>query len=285
MTAHGCRFALTLLVAGSVAAHAAPAAAQVPTEPGMAQPIAESGWTAANLAEDYHVEISGSVWNPSPVIVASSDQFGILGSEIDFASDLGMVRRSHNELRLTLKPAQRHKLRLHWLPMRYQQRTVLTRRLVFQGVTYDLGLPVDSSITWNAWRFGYEFDVIARDRGFLGLILEAKYTDIQAELTSVVGYEYARARAPIPAIGAIGRIYVNRFTPITAEFTAFRLPSSVIENYTTRYVDFDLYGTVNVTRMVGLNLGYRSMDLSYLFDEYAGALKLDGVYISGVFRF
>ena len=195
MTAHGCRFALTLLVAGSVAAHAAPAAAQMPTEPGMAQPIAESGWTAANLVEDYHVEISGSVWNPSPVIVASSDQFGILGSEIDFASDLGMVRRSHNELRLTFKPARRHKLRLHWLPMRYQQRAVLTRRLVFQGVTYDLGLPVDSSITWNAWRFGYEFDVIARDRGFLGLILEAKYTDIQAELTSVVGYEYARARS------------------------------------------------------------------------------------------
>ena len=129
-----------------------------------------------------------------------------------------MVHRTHNELRVTFKPARRHKLRLHWLPMTYRQSTVLDRRLVFQGVAYDVGLPVDSSITWNAWRFGYEFNIIARDRGFLGVILEAKYTDIRSELESAVASEYARARAPIPAImaigaiGAIGRVYISRFT-------------------------------------------------------------------------
>ena len=89
---------------------------------------------------------------------------------------------------------------------------MLDRRLVFQGVAYDVGLPVDSSITWNAWRFGYEFNVIARDRVFLGVILEAKYTDIRSELESAVAYKYARARAPIPAIRAIGRVYISRFT-------------------------------------------------------------------------
>ena len=85
--------------------------------------------------------------------------------------------------------------------MKYWQSTVLHRWLVFQGVAYDVGLSVDSSITWNVWCFGYEFDVIARDRRFLGVILEANYTNIRAELESAVAYEYARARAPIPAIG------------------------------------------------------------------------------------
>ena len=169
--------------------------------------------------------------------------------------------------------------------MKYWQSTVLHRWLVFQGVAYDVGLSVDSSITWNVWCFGYEFDVIARDRRFLGVILEANYTNIRAELESAVAYEYARARAPIPAIGAIGRVYISRFTPITAEFTAFRLPNNMIEDYTATYVDFDIYGTVNLTRMVGINLGYRSMDLRYLFDRYAGHLQLGRVVFFGVFRF
>ena len=165
--------------------------------------------------------------------------------------------------------------------MKYWQSTVLHRWLVFQGVAYDVGLSVDSSITWNVWCFGYEFDVIARDRRFLGVILEANYTNIRAELESAVAYEYARVRAPIPAIGAIGRVYISRFTPITAEFTAFRLPNNMIEDYTATYVDFDIYGTVNLTRMVGINLGYRSMDLRYLFDRYAGHLQLGRVVFLG----
>ena len=240
---------------------------------------------SGNVGEDYLVEVTGGMWNPSPTIVTSSEQFGIIGTDIDFGKDLGMIRRRHNELRLTLKPARRHKLRLHWLPMQYRQSAVLERSLVFQGIAYDIGLPVDSALTWDAWRFGYEFDVLVRDRGFLGLILEAKYTDIQAEIDSTIGYEYTRARAPIPAIGAIGRVYITRFTPITAEFTAFRLPDNVVEDYSAKYIDFDVYGTVNLTRMVGVNVGYRSMDLSYLFDRDSGTLKLSGIYFSGVFRY
>ena len=59
----------------------------------------------------------------------------------------------------------------------------------------------------------------------------------------------------------------------------------MIEDYTATYVDFDIYGTVNLTRMVGINLGYRSMDLRYLFDRYAGHLQLGRVVFFGVFRF
>ena len=280
MRAHTQRCLSLIVTAGTALALTTPVAAQVTSEPEALPSIETSDGVGSSVGEDYHIEISGSIWNPSPAIVASSEQFGVLGSEIDFRSDLGMVRRTHNELRVTFKPARRHKLRLHWLPMRYQQSTVLQRRVVFQGVAYDVGLPVESSITWNVWRFGYEFDVIARDRGFLGVILEAQYTDIRAEIESAGTYEVVRARAPIPAIGAIGRVYISRFTPITMELTAFRLPNSVIEDYTASYVNFDIYGTVNLIRMVGITVGYHSMDLSYLFDRYAGDLRLDGLYVS-----
>ena len=174
---------------------------------------------------------------------------------------------------------------MHWLPMRYRQSAVLEREIVFQGISHTIGLPVESSLTWDAWRFGYELDVIVRDRGFLGLIVEAKYTDVRAELDSTIGFEYARARAPVPALGAIGRVYVTRFTPITAEFTAFRLPDNLIQDYSARLVDFDIYGTVNLNRMVGINIGYRSINMDYLFEQDVGDFGVTGMYFAGSFRF
>ncbi len=50
-------------------------------------------------------------------------------------------------------------------------------------------------------------------------------------------------------------------------------------------MDFDIYGTVNLTRMVGISLGYRSLDLRYLFQRETGDFKVQGAYISGAFRF
>jgi hypothetical protein len=245
----------------------------------------ESVWRGGSVGENYHLEIAGGLWNPTPAISASSEQFGIIGTTIDFGSDLGMVRQRHGEMRLTLKPGRRHKLRLHWLPMQYRQSAILQREIVFQGIKYNVGIPVDSSLTWNAWRFGYELDVIVRERGFLGLILEAKYTDVQAELNSPVAFEYARARAPIPAVGAIARVYISRFTPITAEFTAFQMPADVIADYSAHLVDYDIYGTVNLTNMFGISIGYRSMDMRYVLDRDVGDFQVKGVYFSGAFRF
>ena len=247
--------------------------------------IEESLWRGTSIGEDYTLELNGGLWDPIPTFVVSSEQFGIIGTEIDFTQDLGMIRKRHPELRMTYKPGRRHKLRLHWLPIQYTQSVVLQRQLVFQGIAFDAGVPVDSTIRWDAWRLGYEFDFVSRERGYFGIILEAKYTQIQAELNSEIDYEFSRARAPIPAIGAIGRVYVTRFTPITAEFTAFRLPSNAVEGYEARYVDFNIFGTVNLSKMVGVDLGYRSLDLSYLADRDAGDMKLDGMYLLGVFRF
>ena len=241
--------------------------------------------SGSSVGEHYLLEIAGGLWNPTAAIRASSEQFGIIGTEIDFGQDLGLTTQQHGELRLTFKPARRHKLRLYWLPIEYRQKSVLERRLVFQGIAFNVGLPVDSMMQWNSWRFGYELDVIVRERGFLGLILEAKYTELQAELDSSIAYEYVRAAAPIPAIGAIGRIYVTRFTPVTAEFTMFKLPDNLVKDYVAQYVDFDIFGTINLSNMVGLNVGYRSLDLSYLFDRDSGDLKLNGPYFSGIFRF
>ena len=64
-----------------------------------------------------------------------------------------------------------------------------------------------------------------RDRGFVGMLLELKYTDIETSLSNpLVGSEFVHAQAPIPAIGVIGRGYVVPNISITGEFSGFKLP-------------------------------------------------------------
>lgn len=236
--------------------------------------------------ERYNIEVAYGVWNPEPDIVISSESLGIPGTNIDFVNDLGIEKKKFGDFRLVLRPATKHKFRVEFIPMKYEvQDAVLRREIVFNGQKYQAGLPVNAKADWKAWRFGYEYDFIYRDRGFLGVVMEAKYTDVRADLQSPLTTEFARARAPIPALGLIGRGYLARNVSLTGEFTMFRLLNREDDDYKGSYYDFDIYGTINFTNNVGAQAGYRSLDVSYLVDANAGDLKEKGVYFMGVVRF
>jgi len=237
--------------------------------------------------ESYHVEIAGAFWNPTPEATISSESLGILGTEIDLVADLGIAKTRFKDVRVVLRPAAKHKFRFEYLPVTYTAETVMRRDIVFNGIRYSIGLPVNSTVTWKTMRGGYEYDFLYRDRWFVGLLLDLKYTDVEATLASPVDEEWARARAPIPGIGGVARVYVASNVSITGEFTYFKLPESVDEDnrYEGRYVDFDLYGTVNFTENVGFQAGYRSLDTSYRNKNDSGAFTLKGLYFGGVLRY
>ena len=235
--------------------------------------------------ETYHVEISGSLWDPTPAIFISSESIeGILGSRIDFVEDLGIEKSWFRQLKVVARPGEKHKFRFEYTPIKYEAEGVITRNLVFNAILFPVSLPVESEIVWRAYRFGYEWDFVYRDRGFVGLVLEAKYTDVEASLTNLFDTEFVRARAPIPAIGVIGRGYVAPNISITSEFTFFKVPD-IDENYGGSYFDFDLYGTVNFNDHVGVQGGYRSFDVFYKVEDDNGDLQIRGLYFGGVVRF
>lgn len=237
--------------------------------------------------ETYRVELGAEFWNPTPEIVISSESLGIPGDDIDFVSDFGIEKKRFREVRLVLRPARKHKLRLSYLPMKYEVETTLRRTVVFNGIRFPVSVPVTAALEWKAWRFGYEYDVIYRSRGFFGIIAETKYTDVKISLESPIGplAEFSSAKAPIPAVGGIGRVYVAPNISLTLEITGFKLPERIDEDLRGRYLDWDTYGTVNFTDNFGVQLGYRSLDVMYRVDEDAGDLKLKGVYFGGVARF
>jgi hypothetical protein len=252
--------------------------------PARAQ-YAARGASDPATGERYHVEIGGFLWNPTPDIVISSEGLGLVGSSIDFVNDLGIVKSKFRQIRVVLRPAKKHKFRFEYTPIHYDAVGSLTADVVFNGIRFPVTFPVETNLQWKAYRFGYEYDFVSRDRGFVGLILEAKYTDVQATLTNFVSTEFARARAPIPAIGVIGRVYVVPNISITGEFSGIKLPESINDDYRAKYYDLDIYATVNFTNKVGVQAGYRSFDVLYKVEKDAGDLKLKGLYLGGVVRF
>jgi hypothetical protein len=252
--------------------------------PARAQ-YAPAGSTDRATGERYHFEVSGNLWSPAPQIAITSESLGIIGSRIDFVEDLGIEKTRFKQFRAVLRPGTKHKFRFEYTPITYEALGTLRRDITFNGVTFSVALPVETELSWRAYRFTYEWDFIYRDRGFLGLLLEAKYTDVEATLQNVVDTEFVRARAPIPAIGVIGRVYVVPNISITGEFSGIKIPESISEDYRAKYFDFDLYGTVNFTNNVGAQVGYRSFDVFYKVEDDEGELTLKGPYFGGVVRF
>ena len=252
--------------------------------PARAQ-YAAKGVSDRATGETYHVEIGGYLWNPTPDIAITSESLGIVGSRIDFVNDLGIAQTRFKQLKVVLRPGKKHKLRFEFTPITYDAVGSLKANVIFNGIEFPITLPVATNLQWKAYRFGYEYDFVYRDRGFAGLILEAKYTRVQATLHNAIDTEFVEARAPIPSIGGIARVYVAPNISITGELSGIKLPDSIDSRYRAKYFDIDIYGTVNFADNLGAQVGYRSFDVLYKVDDDEGELNLRGLYLGGVVRF
>ena len=238
--------------------------------------------------ERYHIEAAASVWFPGANIALSSESLGIPGSLIDFKQELGLTDRRLPAFEVQLRPARSHKFRFEFIPIDFTQTTTLPQSVVFNGQLYHLGLGVNSVLDWKAFRFGYEYDFIVKNQGFVGVIGELKYTNVTATLAApAVGLnEFDHAQAPIPALGGIGRYYVVPNISITGELTASKLPNNLVKDSSGHYVDLNVYGTLNFTDNIGVKAGYRSMDLGYAFmTTDSGSFTLKGLYVGAVLRY
>lgn len=246
-------------------------------------PVAEPA-----TGEKYVVEGAFGFWNPDPTLVISSEALGIIGSDIDAIRDLGMSQTRFQEFRFVLRPGKKHKFRFDYVPILYEAEVTLNKEIIFNGIRYEVGLPVNSKLNWKAMRLGYEYDFLYRDRWFVGFLVEAKYTDVRVDLaTPLREADWAQARAPIPALGGVARFYPVSNISVTADVSGFKLPVSVDKEnrYDGNILDWDIYGTVNFTNNLGVQVGYRSMNVYYRVDNDTGDMKLRGLYFMGVGRF
>lgn len=234
-------------------------------------------------AEQFHVELGAGFWSPGADMQITD---GPNGSAIDAKNDLGLADRKAGEFQLVVKPAPKHKFRVQFIPLSYSQTGAPRSTVTFHGQTYPAGTPVNSTIDWKAWRFGYEYDFASSYRGFAGLIVDVKYTDVTATLTASNGQTgSASARAPIPALGGIARVYLASNLSLTGELTGFKIPGGWIKSSSGHYADMDLYAMLNFVDSFSIRAGYRRFDVEYTLTNDTGAFTLNGPYLGVSVRF
>jgi hypothetical protein len=240
-----------------------------------------------SVGEQYHIEAAAGFWSPQPELVVASESLGIPGDRIDLVTDLGIEQKSIGDIRVVLRPALKHKFRFNYLPLKYSAEAVVHREFVFNGQRYRIGLPVNTTADLTTFRFGYEYDFFYRSRGYVGVLLDVKYSNVDVQLDSPIGSEFTSQVAPIPTIGIVGRGYVLPNISITGEVSFFNVPDNLAEQLEAdgRYVDYDFYGTFNFNRYVGAQVGVRSIDVSYFNDLDSGILNLTGLYFGAVVRY
>jgi hypothetical protein len=230
-------------------------------------------------SETYHIQAVARYWGPSADIVVSSDAPGIPGTRIDLKNDLGLTTQRFPELQLVLRPALRHKVRLEYIPIHYQSTATPPRDIIFNGITYRLGLPATAILDWKAYRFGYEYDFLVKDRGFAGFIAEVKHTDVQVHVLSALADEVRRQEMPLPAIGGVVRVYPAAKISLTGEVTFFGVPDRPGGHYGGHYADLDVYGTLNFTHNIGAQVGFRQLDINHLGASDSATFTLKGIYV------
>ena len=233
----------------------------------------------------FNVEAALTWWNAEPTLIVSSEALGIPGDDVNLTSDLGIEQTRLSELAFVLRPALKHKFRINYSPIKYEVDSVVTREFVFNGLRYRIGLPVSTSAEFTTWRFGYEYDFLYRERGYLGVLVDLKYTNVDVRLDSAIGAAFTEQAAPIPGFGIVGRGYVHRNVSITGEWSYFRVPDNLSDEFGGKYRDINFYGMVDFTRNVGARLGYRGIEVDYFKDLDSGSLNFGGWYFGGVVRY
>jgi hypothetical protein len=100
------------------------------------------------------------------------------------------------------------------------QETVLTRTITFQGKTFVADLTTKSSLDSPEYGFGYQYDIIRRRRGHLGLRVQINVFDTSASISAAAqitgdGVHHAAVSAsgsllaPIPVAGPEFRWYLT----------------------------------------------------------------------------
>lgn len=268
---------------GAVVAASAIVAVLGAATPSRAQ-VSEIQTTRPAVGEKYHVEVSGTIWNPALSGIVASEQFGIAGTNIDFVGDLGFAQKRFRDLRVVLRPGKKHRFRFQYTPISYTAETQLRRSLIFNGQNYAVSLPVSSEFDWKVMRIGYEYDVYYSARGFVGILFDVRQTRLNARLSSPLLDEFTTATAPLPAIGIVGRVYPIPELAVNFEVSGLRLPD-IDPDYAADYFDWDIHGTFNVSEYLGLQVGWRRITTFLRIENDLGDVKYQGMWFGAAIRY
>jgi hypothetical protein len=215
--------------------------------------------------DSYRIRFEGD-WvysTPSGSLEGSSDLHSI-----DLEKDLHFNTYSTFFGKLDWKFTHKNHIFVFGSRLNSTQQTVLTRTITFQGQTFVAGLTTKSSLDSPAYGFGYQYDIIRRKRGHLGLGVQINVFDSTASISAAAqitgdGVHHAAVSAsashlaPIPVAGPQFRWYVTDSPRVYVEGQVYGMYLFGYGNYASAWGHVGFTITKHLNAKAGYQLGSR----------------------------
>ncbi len=162
--------------------------------------------------DNYRWRVEGNWWFSSP-----TGSFGLQGnnSYFDINRDFGFGSYSTFTGKIDWRFGRKHHFLFSIAPVNNTRTVTINRTIDFQGQTFDLGARVTAQLKSLNFTPGYQYDIIRRNHGYLGLEVDLNLLDSEATLKTAAGVNGFGATksastsyfAPLPAVGPTGRWY------------------------------------------------------------------------------
>ena len=165
--------------------------------------------------DSYSIKITATWFYSNP---SGTLQSAIGGGLIDLKKDIGFNSYSTFAGKLDWKFTRKNHLYLLAIPFTTSRQTVLSRTITFQGQTFAAGLATQSELKANLYAPGYQYDILRRRRGHLGIAIQIDAFYSRASFNAaaqVTGDGVRRVSAsasrllPLPVIGPEFRFYLT----------------------------------------------------------------------------
>ena len=167
--------------------------------------------------DQYSVRISGFWLHSSPrVSVEAAGHNGL----VDFNRDFGFNDYSTGVGKLDWKFTRKNHLYVLFTPFTQSRLVVLNRTVTFRGQTFSAGLTAEGKLRATLLAPGYQYDIIRRRRGHIGIAAQIDFFDTKAILKAVAqvtsdGVQHpatsseASLLVPLPVAGPEFRLYLT----------------------------------------------------------------------------
>lgn len=196
--------------------------------------------------------------------------------------------------RIEWKFTRKNHLYLGFLPINHSKQTVLSRTVTFEGQTFGAGLSVSARLQTYVMMPGYQYDIIRRRRGHLGIVaqLDLFYIKgtLKASAQTLNGTSYVAEasssiiRAPLPVAGPDFRYFLTRSGRV---FVAGNLLGMYFFGYGNFISSYGALG-VRVNRYFNIQGGYQlasRLDIKSKTDRIGLNLTQRGAIAGAEFSF
>ena len=208
--------------------------------------------------DQYKVRIDGFWFYSNPT---GTLQDATSGNILNLQKDFAFGSYSTFAGRLDWKFTRKNHFYLVGSAFDQSRQTVLQRTIVFQGQTFNVGVVTKANLSSPLIAPGYQYDIIRRKRGHLGLALQFDLFNSSASLFAAAqannNNQAVSAKksllAPIPVAGPQFRFYLTNSPRLYAEGNVFGMYFFGYGNFVSTSDDIG----VTVAKHLSVNAGYQ----------------------------